>query len=174
MEEQQAGAVFAGLAKQEVQIGDVDFYIGKMPVKQQIRTFKFLLSVMSRQQETPGVVSLLSAFNIVGDEDPGGQRIIGALMSLLTETSHEEDEWLRNALFAEIMWRRVDDGLTKYNPLPGNEDIAFESLGALAMLELEVRAIVVNFHESFSGLLSRLSQAQTPDSPVSHGLVPPT
>ena len=82
---------------------------------------------------------------------------LSLVMSLPRETLRE----VRDALFAEV---RFQNQAAK-TPLPvgGNEDMAFDGLGFLAVYEVLARAVMVNFGESLAEKLRPLEAATSPD-----------
>ena len=71
-------------------------------------------------------------------------------------------ENVRKYLFAEITFTNANAKTAM--PLAGNEGLALSGLEPVAVYEILMRALAVNFTESFSAILSRLVPQAAGDS----------
>ena len=182
MDEQQALNVVEQLAQSKFRLGNVEFAISRMPVTQQEEVLRFLIDVASRQKEEIPILGFLLRHeeSISAQEAALLTEIVTMLFALITKISPDETVKLRNTLFAKIQWRKIGPGEDSgYQDLldprlaaghhsdPVEE--AFSELGVTGLIEVQVRAIFVNFYDSFAGLVSRFQQNQTQNLQMFNG-----
>ena len=122
----------------EITFGATTFRIGKLLPREAKNVFMAHVRPLLR--------GALSA-NVSGEEDKW-QLILAAF----TDAPQEHYDAIVAALYSRITYKHATD--PQYSLLADDDENAFKSLTAAHMLILEGRAFYVNFHESFSVVLS--------------------
>ena len=126
----------------EFEIGGARFVISKLPAMPAFALLEEIRREVGRRSSA------------LAPDDAGGAGTAG-LLQLVLDLEPQFVDRVRRKLFENVVF--ANETARTPQPLAGAEDIAFEGLEPLAVYEVLLRCLAVNFSASLRGVVSRLN-----------------
>lgn len=143
--------------EKQVVKGNTIFYIHKLPA---LTGFRVLESLREQLGETMAKVDIGNDQN--NNQQAGTEIIKSFILAVAKLPATYVENTLMPALFEHVKYETKDKSIVGLKLL-GSEESAFSGLEPIVVYELILRALCVNFYQSFAGMISKSAAAATKD-----------